>query len=95
MMWAFEWWDTSKELMLRRGDPGFYVRFESHDPMRPVRLVEAEMTRELNEHIKGLSAVSNYVDRTFSLFKTAEARRPEKLLQRKLRNASTISQMDS
>lgn len=94
LMWAFEWWDTSKELILRRGDPWFYVRFETHDPMRPVRLVEAEMTPGLREHLAGLAAVSNYVDRTFSLFKIAEARRPEKLLQRKQRNATAISEVE-
>lgn len=89
LMWAFEWWDTSKELVLRRGEPWFYVRFETRDPARPVRLVEAEMTPELREHIKGLSAVSNYVDRTFPLFKVAEARRPAKLLQPKQRRMAT------
>ena len=83
MMWAFEWWDTSKDLVLRRGEPWFYVRFETHDPTRPIRLFEAETTPELAEHMKGLGAVANYVDRTFSLFKVAEARRPERLLVRK------------
>lgn len=92
MMWAFEWWDTSKELVLRRGEPWFCVRFETRDPARPVRLVEAEMTPELREHMKGLSAVSNYVDRTFSLFKVAEARRPEKLLQPKPRSAAATAE---
>lgn len=42
LMWAFEWHDTSKDLILARGSPWFYVRFEAHDPSRPVRLVEAE-----------------------------------------------------
>ena len=83
MMWAFEWYDTSKELVLRRDEPWFNVRFETHDPARPVRLFEAERTPELDEHLKGLSAVANYVDRTYSLFKVAQARRPDKLLQRK------------
>ncbi len=85
MMWAFEWWDTSKELVLKRGDPWFYVRFETHDPSRPVRFFEAELTPELKTHVQGLSAVSNYVNRTFSLFKTAQDRRPKKLLVRKKR----------
>ena len=95
MMWAFEWWDTSKELVLRRGEPWFYVRFEPQDPSRPVRLVEAEMTPELREYTKGLSAVSNYVDRTFSLYKIAEARRPVKLLQPKQRSAATSAEIPS
>ena len=85
LMWAFEWFDTTKPLVLNRGEPWFYARFETEDPTRPIRLVEAEMTPELAEHIKGLSSVTNYVNRTFSLFKTAEARRPKQLLVKKSR----------
>ena len=85
MMWAMEWHDTSRDLILKRGEPWFYVRFETSDPARPVRMVEAEMTPALQAQIKGASAVSNYVNRTFSLFKTARERRPEKLLTPKKR----------
>jgi hypothetical protein len=86
MMWAFEWRDTTKDLFLRRGDPWFYVRFETEDPATPVRMIEAELTPALRGHIQGLTAVSNYVDQTFSLFKVAEARRPAHLLTPKLRH---------
>ena len=86
MMWAFEWFDTSKDIILKRGEPWFYVRFETHDPSRPVRLVEAEMTSALREYLGGLSAVANYVNRTFSLFSTAKQRRPSKLLSKKHRD---------
>ncbi len=85
MMWAFEWFEPAKPLVLRRGEAWFYVRFETNDPSRPVRLFEAEMTPELREYKAGLSAVANYVNRTFSLFKTAESRRPKTLLKRKKR----------
>lgn len=85
LMWAMEWHDPSRDLVLRRGEPWFYVRFETHDPARPVRLIEADMTPELSEFIKGVSAVSNYVNRTFSLFKTARERRPSRLLTPKKR----------
>lgn len=85
MMWAFEWFDTSKDLKLNRGEPWFTVRFETTDPTRPVRLVEAEMTPELREYTKGMSAVTNYVKRTFSLFDTAQTRRPTTLLKKKQR----------
>ena len=30
-MWAFEWHDTTKDLILRRGEPLFTVRFEGPD----------------------------------------------------------------
>ena len=85
LMWAMEWHDTSRELVLKRGEPWFYVRFEAQDPSRPIKLVEAEMTPTLAEYIKGVSSVTNYVNRTFALFKTARERRPKSILTRKIR----------
>jgi hypothetical protein len=84
-MWAFEWHDTAKDLVLRRGDPLFYVQFEGMDPARPMQLVEAEKTAELTAYLEKLSGVVNYVNQTFSLFKAAEAMRPKKLLVPKTR----------
>ena len=83
LMWAFEWWDTSKDLVLKRGEPWFYARFETADPDRPVRLVEAEMTPELRSFCEGLDGVTNYVNQTAKLFSVANARRPETLLKKK------------
>ena len=85
LMWAFEWHDVSQELVLTRGDPWFYVRFETDDASRQVRLVEAEQTPELKEYMAGSRSVTNYVNRTFSLFATARARRPRTLLVKKKR----------
>ena len=82
LMWAFEWHDTTQDLVLRRGEPWFYIRFETSDPSRQVRLVEAEMTPELRAYCNAMDGVVNYVNRTFSLFHTAERRRPPKLLVR-------------
>lgn len=80
LMWAFEWHDMSKDLVLRRGEPWFYVRFEGPDPSAQTRLIEAKMTPELRGYVDSLTDVTNFVSQTFSLFKTARARRPEKLL---------------
>jgi hypothetical protein len=80
LMWAFEWHDTSKLIELKRGEPWFYAKFETMDPGRPVRMVEAEMTPELQGFIKACSGVTNYVGRTFSLFEIARERRPQTLL---------------
>jgi len=85
MMWAFEWHEPDKELTLRRGEPWFYCRFETEDPSRQIRLVEAEMTPALREYAAGAAAVANYVNRTFSLFATAKQRRPDRLLVQKKR----------
>jgi hypothetical protein len=86
MMWAFEWYEPKQNLVLKRGEPWFYVRFETNDPSRPIRLIEAEMTDELKEYMKGMAGVTNYVNRTYSLFSTARERRPAKLLVPKKRS---------
>jgi len=83
LMWAFEWHDTAKELVLARGQPWFYVRFETHDPASRVRLVAAEMTPGVERYIEAISGVTNYVNRTYSLFERAKRRRPKTLLVRK------------
>ena len=46
-MWAFEWQQTEKDSMLRRGEPLFYVHFETRDLARAVQLAEAVRTAEL------------------------------------------------
>jgi hypothetical protein len=80
IQWAFEWHDTSKDLILRRGEPLFYVRFEGPNPAANVRLVEAVKTPELQEYMASITGVTEIVSQTYSLFKTARERRPAKLL---------------
>jgi hypothetical protein len=85
LVWAFEWYDTSKDLILKRGEPWFYTMFETQDPSRRMRLIEAEKTPQLMEYMEGIKGVTNYVNRTFSLFSTARERRPKQLLVPKVR----------
>ena len=80
LMWAFEWHDVKKPLRLKRGEPMFYCHFEVTPQDRPVQMVEAERTPELDAYVKHISGAVNYVNQTFSLFKAAQDRRPEKLL---------------
>lgn len=80
LMWAFEWHEPARDLMLKRGEPLFYCQFEAQGPERPVQLVEAEKTPELMAYMDKISGVVNYVNQTFGLFKAAEAIRPAKLL---------------
>jgi len=80
LMWAFEWHDTTKDLILRRGEPLFCVRFEGPDPAAPVRLIEARKTPELESFMSSITGVTELVGQTYSLFKTARERRPAKLL---------------
>lgn len=85
LMWAFEWHEPQKDLILRRGDPLFYVQFEAEGPDRPVQMVEAERTPELEAYMEKISGVVNYVNQTFSLIKTAQSLRPDRLLTPKAR----------
>ena len=85
LVWAFEWHDVGKDLLIKRGDPWFYLSFETEDPSRHVRLVEAELTQPLREYTNAIRGVTNYVSRTYSLFGNAKARRPAKLLTPKTR----------
>ncbi len=80
LMWAFEWHEPEKDLILKRGDPLFYVQFEAQGPDRPIQVVEAERTAELVTYMEQISGVVNYVNQTFGLMKSAEAMRPERLL---------------
>ncbi|MEZ5796963.1 MAG: hypothetical protein R3D63_05450 [Paracoccaceae bacterium] len=86
LMWAFEWHEPQKDIILRRGEPLFYAQFEGMDPSRPVQVVEAEKTPELTAYLEKIGGVVNYVNQTFSLFKAAEAIRPKKLLTPKARD---------
>lgn len=80
LMWAFEWHDTKQDLILKRGQPWFYVQFETNPQDRAVSMVEAEMTKDLSDYLEHISAAVNYVNQSFSLFKDAERVRPETLL---------------
>jgi hypothetical protein len=85
LMWAFEWHEPQKDIILRRGEPLFYCQFEGEGPDRPVQVVEAERTPELAAYMEKVSGVVNYVGQTFSLFRAAEEMRPKKLLKPKVR----------
>jgi len=80
LQWAFEWHDTSKDLILKRGEPLFYVGFDGPDPTASVRLIEAKRTAELMSYIDSITGVTEFVSQTYSLFKNARERRPERLL---------------
>lgn len=81
LMWAFEWHDTSKDLILKRGEPLFYCQFDGFDPSRSVKLQQAEKTPELLHYLEQISGVVNYVNQTFSLFNEVEKIRPQRLLK--------------
>lgn len=81
LMWAFEWHDTKKDLIVKRGDPLFYLQFEADGPDRPISLQQVARTPEIELWMEQMSGVVNYVNQTFSLFQTAESLRPASLLK--------------
>jgi len=81
LSWGFEWLEPDQDLIFRRGDPWFYIQFETEHPDQRIQLVPAENTPELREYRQGLADVVKYASNTFSLFDTAQARRPRKLLK--------------
>lgn len=83
LSWGFEWRDVAKPLVLKRGEPWFYVHFDTENPAGRVRLVEQEFTPELEAYLNSIIDVSNYVNKTFSLFSEAQARRPQSLVRAK------------
>lgn len=83
LLWAFEWHDVQKSLILRRGEPLYYVLLETMPQDRSVQLVEAEVTPEVRAYLDMISGTVNYVNQTFSLFKAAEERRPRRLVKPK------------
>jgi len=85
LMWAFEWHDIDKPLKINRGDPLFYVTFETMPQDRSVVLTEADVTPELTDYMELISGAVNYVNQTFSLFEAAEAQRPKTLVTPKPR----------
>ncbi|CAE7559750.1 flbA, partial [Symbiodinium microadriaticum] len=62
LTWAFEWHDTGKPLVLRRGTPLFYLMFEVFPQSRAVQLVEAERTPELEAYLREIQGVVNYAE---------------------------------
>ena len=86
LMWAFEWHEPTKDLVIKRGEPLFYVQFEAEGPDRPIQMVEADKTPELEKYMEQIGGVVSYVNQTFGLFKAAEALRPKKLLTPKVRD---------
>ncbi len=80
LMWAFEWHDTDKPIKIDRGDPLFYVGFETLPQDRSVVVVETEVTPALKDYMELISGAVNYVNQTFSLFQQAEERRPQTLV---------------
>jgi hypothetical protein len=78
--WALEWDDLDSELLIRQGEVLAYAMFEfDHADKRP-RLLEAEMTPELEEYRAGMVDLHHMTDQIEEVWVNARARRPKTLL---------------
>lgn len=66
LMWAFEWHDTSKDLIMKRGDPLCYCQFEADGPDRPVQVLAVKRTAEIERWMASMQGVSGLINQTFS-----------------------------
>lgn len=87
LSWAFEWCDISKDLVLKKGEPWFYLLFEHDNPDRDIQFVRAKDTKELKAYREALTDVVKFVSNPFSLKERAMQRRPAKLLEEEAPNA--------
>ena len=86
LSWAFEWHDLSKDLVLKKGEPWFYLTFEHDDPDRDLEFVEAINTPELIAYRESLTDVVKFVFNPFGLKERALERRPPVLLKERSKN---------
>jgi hypothetical protein len=72
--WSFEWWDTDKQLIIKRGDPVTYAKFiVNRDPTERVDLVKLKMTDQIYNAIMRTSNTPSFLRNTFKLFEKASA----------------------
>jgi hypothetical protein len=57
LSYAFEWHDTSRNFVVKRGDPLMYVRFRSNDPSDSFKLQKIEMDDRLMKDVEKCQGV--------------------------------------
>ena len=78
--WYFEWHDLKQALSIKRGAPWWMVSFETQNPDKKVRLIEAELTDPLEGYFKKITGATMFEKNWRSLFQLAALRRPKQLL---------------
>jgi hypothetical protein len=57
--WAIEWLDTSKDIVIKRGDPLFQVLFETTNPKNKIKLKHVERTSVIEKSVKKVEGISS------------------------------------
>jgi hypothetical protein len=79
--WGFEWRDTDKPLIVKRGDPISNIKFIVHrDPTEAVDLVKLRMSPQIENAIYRTSSTPAFIKNSFKLFEKARLTRPKKFI---------------
>ncbi len=74
---VFEWWDTSADLYVPRGQPILNVMFLPEG----IELVEAEETDDVVAMARSIQNVTSYISSVYSILPSVLKRRPRKLVK--------------
>jgi hypothetical protein len=77
---VFEWWDTSSDLLIARGQPILNVMFLSRDLEAKTSLIEAEETAEVIAMARGIQNINSYIRNVFSVLPSIVKNRPRRLV---------------
>jgi hypothetical protein len=72
---AFEWHDTERPLVLKRGEPWFYVALSNYTGER-ITVEQILRTPEISTYMAHLRGVTGFTARTFELLDRARKVRP-------------------
>lgn len=78
---VFEWWHTSSDLIIERGQPILNVMFLSKDLDAKTVLVEAEETAEVIAMARRVQNINSYMKNVFSVLPSIVNRRPKRLVK--------------
>lgn len=62
--WAIEWLDTSKDIVIKRGDPLCQIIFETTDPYKKISVRQIERSALIEKSIKRTHGTSNKIKGT-------------------------------
>lgn len=79
--WAFEWDDLSSPLKIKRGDPLFYVKFDTPNTNSSVALSLIHDPSEIITYKKKIEGVVKYTNGSLELIKEAKQYRPKFFLK--------------
>lgn len=83
--YSFEWLDTSKDFIIEKGDPLYYIRFKSKKPSDTFKIIRIDETPELRRAIDRCSdSKMFYKDKSWNLMKINRKLRIKKFINERI-----------